>query len=397
MRTLQPRHAPNRAKGFSLIEMGITLGVLAVMLPLIASVVTARQREIREQVAAQQLKTVTDAASYYVKENFATLYSAAAAGTVAVPVASLVAAGKLPSSFQSKNGYGQTHCLLVKQAASASPLQIIEAFVVTEGGVAIPAGRLAYIAAMVGASGGSIDSVSGTTTIRGAFGGYQLAAAPYQTASCSGTATDVGHLASSLSFDDQNLLADFLYRNQVPGHPEANTMSTNINMGGNNLDNANRLIANTFVDKTNAAYSVTPSGTSTVNNLNVNGTLNAAQFCDVNDPSYCVDPAGISRIQDTYITNRSNTVRVSSLLPNYVDKGASVVSNGQFVVKPSCPDAGTPSIRISPAVFQPDTSLLSNIFAVDAGSSWRVMMTTSGGTLMPPGTQSLASFGCLYP
>ncbi len=33
-------------------------------------------------------------------------------------------------------------------------------------------------------------------------------------------------------------ISDYLYRKAVPGHPELNTMSTSLNMGGNNISNA---------------------------------------------------------------------------------------------------------------------------------------------------------------
>jgi hypothetical protein len=45
-------------------------------------------------------------------------------------------------------------------------------------------------------------------------------------------------LAALVAFTNGNLQNDYLYRVAVPGHPELNTMETNLNMGTNNANNA---------------------------------------------------------------------------------------------------------------------------------------------------------------
>ncbi|EIJ76998.1 MAG: putative adhesin, partial [Leptospirillum sp. Group II 'C75'] len=52
------------------------------------------------------------------------------------------------------------------------------------------------------------------------------------------TGVGPGSLISLQSYNANNLPQDFLYRSNVPGFPQANQMQTNINMNGNNLDNA---------------------------------------------------------------------------------------------------------------------------------------------------------------
>lgn len=383
--------------GFSLLELIVVVSLIAAATPVLMQLVSSRRSDVREQAVAQEMKRFAGGASAYLKENFTSLYAAAGtSGTVAVSAANLVVAGSLPSTFQAVNGFGQTHCLLVRRSPSATGTKkLIEAFAVTEGGRDIKPNRVPFVAAMIGAEGGAVETVSGVSTIRGAYGGYQLLAAPYQSASCTGTAISPGRIVAALFLDNQNLIADYLYRYEVPGRPEANTMSTNINMGGNNLNNANIVQAITLVDRANPAYSVTPSGNTTLNNVNAN-TILAPTYCDRDDPTFCVDPSGVSRLNDMYLTSRSTTVRVSSLLPNFVDKGSTIVFNNQFLVKPICPDAGTPEIRLAPAVFQPDGSNLSSIFAINTGATWQVRLTTSSGGSMPAGTQALASFGCRY-
>ncbi len=386
-----------RQTGFSLLEIIIALFVVGAMVPLIATTIIKRQKDVKEQATAQQMAAFAKGAGYYLRENFNSLYAATNSGaTVAVPAATIVAAGNLPAAFQATNGYRQQHCLLVRRSPLATPTKnLIEAFAVTEGGLGIEDARLPFVAAMAGGAGGAIESVAGVTTIRGAYGGYSVVAAPYASANCSGTAIAPGRLAYALFFDNQHLIADYLYRFEVPGHPEANTMSTNINMGGNNITNANEIQATALVDRSNPTYRVEPAGNSLINNLTANN-ITARIFCDRDNPSYCVDPAGTSRLQDTYIDARSTTVRLSSLLPNFVDKGAVALFNNALLVKPACPDGGVPELRLAPAVFQPDTSMLSNVFYQDTGAAWKMRLTSTGGVDMPPGTQVIATYGCRY-
>mgnify|MGYP001002419085 CR=1 FL=1 len=393
---MHPAHRPAQAAGFSILEVIIALLVVAALVPFVTSAIFKRQQDVKEQAAAQQLTAFAKGASYYLRENFNSLYAAAGSGTVAVPAATIVAAGNLPSSFQIANGYRQTHCMLVRRSPSATPTRnLIEAFAVTEGGSDIEPTRLPFVAAMAGGPGGAIELVSGAATIRGAYGGYALPAGPYAAANCSGTAITPGRLAYALFFDNQHLIADYLYRYQVPGYPEANTMHANIDMSGNNIVNANEVQATALVDRNNSSFRVEPAGNSLINNLTAN-SITARIYCDRDNPTYCVDPASTSRILDIYVDARSSTVRLSSLLPNFVDKGAVALFNNALLVKPNCPDGGTPELRLAPAVFQPDTGMLSNVFYQDTGAAWRMRLTSTGGVDMPPGTQVIATYGCRY-
>ena len=390
----QTRRTPQA--GFALVELAVAITVLAIMAALILPQITARRQDVREQVAAQQTREFSEASSQYIKENFDAVYAASTAGPYAVNAATVRTAGMLRSDFSTVNAYGQTHCLIVRHSPSATAtLKLLESMSITEGGTAIRSERVPFVAAMIGASGGAFENVGGSLLIRGAYGGFQVNASSYNTATCTGTRGNAGNIASALFFDNRNLIADYLYRYDVPGHPEANQMFTNLTMNNNNVNDANQINATTFVDKNNPTYQVTPSGTSNLNSLTVN-QLYASVYYDKDNPSFYVDPNGTSNIYDSFITNRSTTVRLSSLLPNYVDKGDVVLFADQYLAKPTCPDAGTPAVRVTPAVFQPDTSLLSNVYAVDAGSAWQVKMTSAGGVNMPPGTQVVASYGCRY-
>jgi hypothetical protein len=75
-------------------------------------------------------------------------------------------------------------------------------------------------------------------------------------------------------YEDGNNISDYLYRKAVPGHPELNTMSTALNMGAKDINNA-ATTTTTTLNATNAnATTVTATD---VNSTNVNATNVNAQ------------------------------------------------------------------------------------------------------------------------
>ena len=379
--------------GVMIADFVLAMSLAILLLSVVSQKVSVGQRNIKDQAVAQQLKIFSDAAEQYVKANHASLYSTAAGGPFSIAAASIQSAGFLPAGFSPINGYMQTACLLVRRSPSA--LNVLEPLIVTEGGSTINADRVPAIAALAGARGGAVESVAGTLTVRGAVGGYAFPLANYAGAKCTATSTSAGRLASALLFDNQQVVVDYVYRYPVPGHPEANQMFTTLNMGGNNVTNVATVDADCLRDRTDPSFLVCPAGSSNVNSLVAN-SLTAPKLIDKDNPAYFVDPNATSRLSDAYIDARSTTVKLSSLLPNFVDKGATFLFNNQLVAKPSCPDSGTPEIRLSAAVWQTDTSNLANVFATNAGAAWQLRMTSTGGVSMPPGAGALAVVGCSY-
>jgi hypothetical protein len=72
---------------------------------------------------------------------------------------------------------------------------------------------------------------------------------------------------------DGELANDYLYRNAVPGHPEFNTMNTDFNVGGHNINNAAAITAtgNVTTGADVSARNVTATGTVTAATANVTG------------------------------------------------------------------------------------------------------------------------------
>lgn len=214
-----------RGRGFTLIETALALGISALVLTSALYLFLERSEEERDQVAAEQLRYVAQAARKYVIAEG----TAIATNTTVTP-ATLIADGYLPDGFSDESPYGQNYRVLIRQVSPT----VNDIIVVTTGGQDIDDGSLGRIATLAGAQGGFI--ADGSTTITGTFGGWTSTTAIW---AVTGTTPQEGHLAATLGFDTRALAADYLYRGAIPGQPEANTMRTDLDMGTtNDINNA---------------------------------------------------------------------------------------------------------------------------------------------------------------
>lgn len=175
---------------------------------------------------AQQLKQMDDAVQGFVQTNFATIKTTATASVpYGISVAALQTAGYLPAGFASLNPYGQTWAAQVLQPSAGN----LQALVLSSGGIAIGATKLAQIASQTGSQGGFVPYAGqfaiapGTgmsnANAYGVYGGWQVSLIGY-------TNPGSGHLVGLNYFNNGSLTNSYLYRNAVPGNPGLNTMNT---------------------------------------------------------------------------------------------------------------------------------------------------------------------------
>lgn len=246
-----------RRRGLTIIEMVLSLGLMAVALGGLAIMLRDAAETTRSRSTADTLERVTAAAQQYLETNFVALQPLAAGGPVRVSVAkttvtgavpagpggglpSLQGGGFLPTSFIDVNGYQQNHAMIVRQVAGAP--ERLEAIVTTTGGQVIPDDLLGRIAAFVGAEGGFMATeprAGAAGNVTGIGGGWATPAADWQ---AGGVGPTQGRIMTSIAFNEGSLVGDYLYRRDI-GVPEANRMRTNLSLGGNDITNVTAITA----------------------------------------------------------------------------------------------------------------------------------------------------------
>ncbi|UNK03639.1 shufflon system plasmid conjugative transfer pilus tip adhesin PilV (plasmid) [Ralstonia insidiosa] len=183
---------------------------------------------VQTAAAASQQVIYNKAAAQYVQDN-GTSIAAIATPTVPVTIttAMLISSGYLPNGFSTTNVFGQTWQLQVLQPTAGTLQSVVQSV----GGRAIAdTVQLVQIAAQAGAQGGFVpyagQNGDATMTPANAYGAYGAWKLPLTNFTNPGS----GHLVSLLAFTGVSANNSYLYRVQVPGHPELNNMQTDLGM-----------------------------------------------------------------------------------------------------------------------------------------------------------------------
>ena len=223
------------------IAMMFALIAGVILLPALYTGISNYGDQIRATATALQMAHIQKAAEAYITTNAAAVDANSTASSPAIiTVPMLVNTGFLPNGFNSMNPYGQTWQVQVLQPAANQ----LQALVLGVGGNAITAKQSGMIATTAGDSGGVIGGGSGDFAVPGcsggeacgAYAGWSVSTAGYQNVAAA-------HPAALIEYANNQLQSDYLYRVAVPGQPQLNTMQTNLNMGANNINNANEVNA----------------------------------------------------------------------------------------------------------------------------------------------------------
>lgn len=224
--------------------IGMMFALIAgvILLPTLYMGVSTYADQVRATATALQMAHIQKAAEAYITTNAAAVEANSTASSPAIiTVPMLVNTGFLPNGFNSMNPYGQTWQVQVLQPAANQ----LQALVLGVGGNAIPAKQSGMIATTAGDSGGVIGGGSGDFAVPGcaggeacgAYAGWSVSTAGYQNVAAA-------HPAALIEYANNQLQSDYLYRVAVPGQPQLNTMQTNLNMGANNINNAQNVNVN---------------------------------------------------------------------------------------------------------------------------------------------------------
>jgi len=381
---------------------------------------------VQTAAAASQMLVFDKAALQFVQDEAATLVAQATATVpVSVTPAMLVNGGYLPAGFSATNVFGQTWLLQVLQPTPNN----LQALVTSQGGRAITDTRqLVQIAAQTGAQGGFVPYAgqNGDATMvpangYGAFGSWKFPLANF-------TNPGSGHLASLLAFSGTQANNSYLYRVQVPGHPELNQMQTALDMGGNDITGAGKVTANTSLTSKGDTY-LTNMGTpgaacaaAITGSIRTSATGTGLVICNgvwepigtavagVASGMPCSTPNQIATTPGNaaYICRGGVYVSLLNLLPKNAEQARYVVGDNNVTVpKPACDAGGYPSFAFEARTMGTDFSSAPPYTAVrysadDYGWAWvpRILLVNMNGSLESGnniGLQGIFKAECYYP
>ena len=155
-------------------------------------------------------------------------------------------------------------------------------------------------------------------TLHGTAGGFILDLAALGIAS-----PGPGHLGAYSAFDEYDLGTDYLYRGEVPGHPEYNQMQTELDMTGHGIENVGSV-----------QY--------------VSRTVTDGESCSAQDEGKMF----LDQLQGMYLCRNGQLVLMADTGNSTQFKMSTVANNGDRITKPSCaPGTDTiPQIYVAPAI-----------------------------------------------
>lgn len=358
------RNAKNRA-GFMSIEAIGALVVFFILLVPLTALMKQGLDKVEERSVASQIQELSEAVSSYAKSHYAQIMNNSTPTTsLEVTIADLKAEGLLPDSFATQNPWGQAYRIFFLEPNPDEVQGIILTYGGFSGAIASDHflnARVPNTAAMAGSLGGFIPSgvVPGqsATSLRGAFGGWEVDL----------SATDIpvptpGHVGGMVFMQASQLSQDYLYRFDVPGHPELNEMHTELDMTDHGIENVRNV---DFVTHTLADF-----------------------------PNFCTTPADEGRFflhddEGFYVCRDGRIEVIADTGNSIVTREVTIANHDDFVTKPVCP-VGTdlvPRIYVSVLAAAADIVQASPLQALQAwatdvdATQWQVHLRVKADNL----------------
>ena len=233
-----------RQAGVTLIEAIASLSVASMVIYGMGSLAMDYMSNTEAITAAQQLKTLGEAGRAYVVDNSGVVAArATTTSSCLIPASELTA---YAPGLTGTNAFGQNMAVLVAKNAAG----ILKTMAVSYGGSYTPNdGQLSMVSNALGGDGGSVFSFE-PAQITGSNSSWSLdltvgLGAAFKSAGVScATGAPVGAVNIAIGSNavaywvaDSSVGSQLLYRNQVPGRPDLNTMNTPILMGSVQANN----------------------------------------------------------------------------------------------------------------------------------------------------------------
>ncbi|MCA8270709.1 shufflon system plasmid conjugative transfer pilus tip adhesin PilV [Burkholderia vietnamiensis] len=412
-------------RGFTSIEIMIGIAVISTFMVAAAGVLNYLNSYQTNKGVASDAQIVAQAANNWMTANIGAVV-ASANPSATYPLTTFAA--YLPATFSAPNAYQQGYELRVFQS---QPNQL-DAIVVTTGGDTLSDGDAQQVAKMIGGAGGYVPSTQ-PQIAQGMSSGWKINWANF------GGSPGAGHVAFALFVPNAGLTNGYLYRNAVPGHPELNKMNTAIDMGGNDVNNANAVNAN-YLQTTGGGQFTSDQGGSLELGGNNTKAGTGTPYIDfhlggsgvqdfntrvVNDSDGHLSVVGANgnaslKVQGTVQVGSIATPRTRCPGPGFFaanadGSGQSLecrygqwmpiggqqqfqaffnVSNGSVVPAPVCPYGGIPQIQILPTNLTVNPTATVNFGPSGGTGPWWINITDGNGTPIA-GTATAETF-CGY-
>lgn len=253
-------------RGALMVEAIALLGLMTMISPMIVRQTAERTTEMEDVAVAGQMKTIKDALENYIQADYANLvpnpptseefqHNITAAKLAPYLPSSYIDSGeirgnKLATGFdigvrgfctEKQDSRGAT-CATLSASCKCTRYKIV-GMIVSKSDTEIPDKRAARVASMLGADGGYMRTSDVVTAVAGSggaadamkkvLGAQGMWEVDDVTKYVSGISTTSGGRVALSTVFSSGLSADYLYRKKVNGLPDANSMFTDLDMGGN--------------------------------------------------------------------------------------------------------------------------------------------------------------------
>jgi len=313
-------------RGVSTFDAILGMALFALVITIAVSANSYYKKQQNYYVTAGQIRKLASSTRNYVMSNATAIANNIDAGgkPVELTIETLKNAGDLSDTFEDINPFKQSYAIFVSKDSNDK----LSFLIATTGGTEFNAKELGSIASKIGENGGGVSDGK----ILGTDGGWKAEISTYDT---SGSVITDGHIVVADFYDPDGGGLDYLARGEVPGHPEANRMLTDLDMNGNKILNADitaqsldavsgsftgdisganlDLAENLNVDGKTTTDELEVTGDSTFGgNVGINGNLAVAGDTTLNNLAISGDllAASIHNPSDTWFTVANNDLKV---------------------------------------------------------------------------------------
>lgn len=312
-----------KPNGFFLPGAVAALIIMLILTPLLMWTWNKAANALRQQSVARHFNVVEEGARNYAKSHYGTLIAQSTKTSGPdITIADLKNANCLPDRTSEKNAWNQGYKITSRLDDNGQLAMVV----LTTGGRSHSArdsrfGNITVPETAAMAKAGFIPTglIGRSNVLRGAYGAWEI---PFGQI---GISESAGHLGSISTLNSFDLSQDFLYRVEVPGHPELNAMQTSLDMTSHAINRVGS------IQYTPHDIETTPAFCSTAED-------EGRTFLDAEKGLYICRDGHVELLNDT-----GNSLMM---------KRASVVSNQALIDKPTCPSMTEtrPEIFVAPTI-----------------------------------------------